>query len=582
MGLIPEHDLVARALAQHFAPLKGVRGAAALVNDNGQWAEVARFGDTLPDRHEAAVRAFGPEGGGSVEPLPTGGWAATYMARASGLDLVLVLNIAALGPAELKMLLDTVELRAGWLMVAALRARDSGDADRSLAAEVGAQLLLGAARARDRGALADLWVARLETVYRPALAAILWVGADQPRLAVVSGGGSVSGHSDRRRQLQDMARHAVEARVPVLLAADAAMAQGLTVDAALRDFDAASAWIIPVEDGREVVAVAVICLPGPPAQAPGPALADQVAAILSESLTVHTRAHPRPLRRLGNWLTAGFVALFGKTLWKLKLATLLFALVLLVAALVPSSQRPAFTARVEAEDRMIMSAPFDGFLSGAPFQPGDSVGAGETLVSLDDSDIRLQLTQRRSELAETETQLQAARAQRDSARVRQLETRRDQGLIAVSLLERQLERATLRVDRPVLVVGGDAWRRVGDRVRLGEPLLEVASPDRFQLRAFVGEDWISSLAEGTSGSVVLTAFPDRPIPVTLSVVGRDPAMTNGEYAFPVLLDLAAPSDLAVLDGMRGVVRLDLGEGSLLYVYTYGLRRWFDRTLWRWG
>ena len=65
-------------------------------------------------------------------------------------------------------------------------------------------------------------------------------------------------------------------------------------------------------------------------------------------------------------------------------------------------------------------------------------------------------------------------------------------------------------------------------------------------------------------------------------IGRDAAMVNGEYAFPVLLELTPPPDLSVLDGMRGVVRLDLGQGSLLYVYTHGLRRWVDRTLWRWG
>lgn len=581
MGLIPEQDLVARALLQHFAPLKGVRGAAALIGINGRWSEAARFGEVLTDRLEPAVRAFGQQEGGAVEPLPSGGWAAVYNTRAPGLDMVLVLNIAAIGPADLQSLLEGVELRVGWVLVAALRANTREDGERSLAAELGAGLLLGAARARDRGALADLWLAQLEAIYHPALAAILWTPAGAPRLAVVSGGGPVTSESGHRNQLQDLARRAVEARVPVLVAA-AAGDHALPVDPALADLGAASAWIIPIEDGREVAAVAVLCLSAAPAQAPGPALADQVAALLSESLTVQTRAHPRLLRRLGNWLLAGFVAVFGKTLWKLKVAVLLLALSVSVAALTPAVQRPGFTATVEAVDRQIISAAFDGFLSRAPYQSGDKVAAGDVLVQLDDSDVRLQLTQRRSELAEIETQLQTARAQRDSARVRQLETRRDQGRIAIALLERQLERAAAVADRPMIVVGGDAWRRVGDRVRLGEPLLELASPDRFRLRAFVGEDWVSDLADGTVGEVALTAFPDRPIPVTLLGIGRDAAMVNGEYAFPVLLELTPPPDLSVLDGMRGVVRLDLGQGSLLYVYTHGLRRWVDRTLWRWG
>lgn len=577
MGLTAEQGILERALIQHFAPLKGIRGASVLTGQAGGWAEVAVFGTTLPERHEGAVRAFAPEGGGAVDALPDGGWHATYGVRASGLDLLLAVNIAPIGPAELKPLLDTVELRAGWLMVAALDARADADDDVRLAADIGAGLLLGAARAAGRGALADLWVARLEQVFRPTLAAAFWVRAGTPSLAVVSGGGPVEGSSALRNLLERLARVAVEARVPVQVMAEGDASQ--RVEPALARCDARSAWVIPVEDGREIGAVAVVCLG---AEAASPALADQVAALLAESLIIQSRAHPRPLRRLGNLALSAFVAVFGPSVWKVKLAVLLIAAGIGAAALMPAEQRPAFTARIEAEDHRIVSAPFDGFLAEAPFQSGDRVAAGDLLVRLDDSDIRLQLTQRRAELAETETELQTARAQRDSARVRLLETRRDQGRIAVSLLERQVDRATHRAEGAVLVVGGDAWRRVGDRVRLGEPLIEVASPDRFRLRAFVGEDWVSSLAEGTTGAAVLTAFPDRPLDVRLAGVGRDPSMLNGEYVFPVLLDVSVSQGVEVLDGMRGVVRLDLGGGSLLSVYTHGLRRWIDRTLWRWG
>lgn len=580
MGLTGGAGLIERALVQHFATLKGVVGASVLTGEGSLWAEQAAFGRTLPERHEAAVRAYSPEGGGAVEPLPDGGWFATYGVRASGLDLLLELTIAPLGPADLKPLLDLVELRAGWLMVAALQARAAVHEDRALAAEVGTQLLLGAARARGRGALADLWIARMEQVFRPVMAAAFWVRAGRPALAVVSGGGPVEGTSDLRRLLEELAQLAVDRRVPVPVLAQGDENGHWRVEPALSRLDVGSAWVIPVEQGGEVAAVVLLCLSEPvPEQ---PELADQVAALLAESLAIQARAHPRLLRRLANWFLSGFVALFGTALWKLKLAIVLLALGLVGAALTPATQRPAFTARIEAGDRRIVSAPFDGFLAEAPFQSGDRVAAGDVLIRIDDSDIRLQLTQRRSELSETEAELQSARAAGDSARVRLLETRRDQGAIAVSLLERQVTRATHRADRPAQVVGGDAWRRVGDRVRLGDPLLELAAPDSFRLRAFVPEDWVSALAEGTTGAAVLTAFPDRPLAVSLTGIGRDPTLMNGEFVFPVLLDLATPDGIEVLDGMRGVVRLDLGGGSLLSVYTYGLRRWVDRTLWRWG
>jgi hypothetical protein len=577
MGLTTEQGLIERALLQHFAVLSGIRGASVLSGQNGRWAEVAAFGRSLPERNAAAVKSFAPDAGGVVDALSDGGWFASYGVQVAGLDIVLALNIAPLGPADLKPLLEMVELRAGWLMVAVIHDRSGSDTARALAAEVGADLLLGAARASGRAALADLWVARMEQVFRPTLAATLWVQAGVPRLAVVSGGGPVEGSSDQRRLLEGLARHAVTARAPVLVTIDG---DGVgPVEPQLVQLDAASAWVIPVEDGRNVAGVLVLCLKG---DAPAPAVADQVAALLAETLMIQVRAHPRPLRRLGNRLLSAFVVLFGSSVWKLKLAVLVLAAGIGISAVTPAVQRPAFTARIEAEDLRIVSAPFDGFLAEAPFQSGDRVSAGDIMVRLDDSDIRLQLTQRRSELAEIEAELQTARAQRDSARVRLLETRRDQGSIAVALLERQVERATHRADRSALVVGGDAWRRVGDRVRLGEPLIEIASPDRFRLRAFVGEDWVSALGADTTGVAVLTAFPESPIPVQLAGIGRDPSMLNGEHVFPVMLEVTVPEGMQVLDGMRGVVRLDLGGGNLLSVYTYGLRRWIDRTLWRWG
>lgn len=580
MGPIPEHTLLERALLQHFLPLKGVRGAAVLLGEEGRWSRAASFGEALSDRHEEKLQSLGAAEGGSVEPLPGGGWIATYRSRGAEIDFVLIVNIAPLGPTELRSLLDGIELRSGWLVVAAHRLRLRREEDLSLAAGNAAPFLLGAAQARGLDALANLWIAQLEQIYRPSLAAVVWTGAGSSRLAVVSGGGSVDGQSDDRIHLQDIATRAVEARIPLLLSAEAG--GEYPSDLRLQRFGAASAWLIPVDDRREVAAVLLLFLPAPPANAPGAALADQVAALLSESLTIQQRAHPHLLRRVANWLLRGMTALFGRTLWKLKLALLLFVALLTLAALLPAERRPAFTARVEAEDRQIVSAPFDGFLAEAPFQSGDRVAAGGLLIQIDDTDIRLQLTQRRSEMAEAEAQLQTARAQRDSARVRQIETRLEQIRISISLLEGQRDRAAHRAERPMIVIGGDAWRRIGDRVRLGEPLLELASPDNFHLRAFVGEDWISALSAETTGAVVLTAFPDQPIKARLSGIGRDPVMMNGEYAFPVLLSLSAPAGLDVLDGMRGIVRLDLGRASVLDVYTRGLRRWLDRTLWRWG
>jgi hypothetical protein len=119
-------------------------------------------------------------------------------------------------------------------------------------------------------------------------------------------------------------------------------------------------------------------------------------------------------------------------------------------------------------------------------------------------------------------------------------------------------------------------------VRLGEPLLELAAPGSFRVLAFIDEDWVSDLAPGSRGELLLTAYPTTPLALELVSITADPQMREGANTFPAWMAFADLPDLALLDGMRGVVRIDGGPTSLLGAYTRGVTRWLRRTLWRWG
>lgn len=600
--------LLQRAVLRHFADLKGLRGLQVFTGRNGEWTEATRRGEVPADLHRGVLSAFDPAAGGAVEALegPDGGWLATYMLGGPGLDLVVILVLAPLDPAQLQNRLAAVEAKIGWLMVAALSDRREGIDSRAVASGIGPQLLLDAAGARSRRMLADQWIARLEAAWRPDLVAILWVSGGTPSLAAVSGGGLIERPSDARGDLESLAAAGVAHRAPLLVGetpdaegksslpavADEVLSDPVVAQAETRSAEATAlaerlgarrALVLPVHLGEKTAAVAVMLFETHEA---GAALrvegAEVVAALLAEALAVQRRAHPRPLRRLWTWFADLARAVFGKTAWKLKLALVLIASAIGIAAFVPSDYRPAFTARVEAGERRIVSAPFDGFLATADHQLGDRVEEGALLVAMEDGDIRLRQAQLRAELGEVEAELQSARAQRNAAQVRLLEARRGQTGAQLDLLARQLELARFEADAPAIVVGGDAWRRVGDRVRLGEPLMELAAPDSFRITAFVEEDWVAEAARGTEGTALLTAYPDRPIPVRLVDIGADPREIDGANTFPARFEIAGPVEAQILDGMRGVVRLDVGERSALEAYSRGLRRWAERLLWRMG
>lgn len=596
--------LLHRAVLRHLADVKGLRGVQVFVGQRGDWTEATRRGDIAPDLHRRVLAAFDPAAGGAVEALeaPQGGWLATYMMGGPGVDLVVILTLAALDPAALQSRLSSIEAKIGWLMVAAVTDRREGLEGRSLGGEIGARILLDAAAARTRRMLADQWIARLERVWSPDLVAVLWVSGGSASLAAVSGGGLIERPSDARGDLEALARAAVANRAPILVAdnsasgphpadaeappgADAALAGRLRAEAlaCLERLGAHAAAVLPVYERQDAVAVVAVLFEGDaPAAATRPEAAEVVATFLGESAAIQRRAHPRPLRRLWTWVGDGARAVFGRTAWKLKAALALLAGAIAVAAAVPSQLQPTFTARVEAVDRRIVSAPYDGFLAAADFQPGDRIPAGAMLVAMEDSDLRLRLAQVRAEAAAVEAELQTARARRDTAQVRLLEARRAQAGAQRDLLDRQIALSRFTAPSPAIVVGGDAWQRVGDRVRLGEPLLELAAADSFRVLAFVDEDWIAALSSAAAGTLLLTAYPQRPVPVVLAGIGADPAQVDGANAFPVWFEIAVPVEMDILDGMRGVLRVDVGERSALEAYSRGLRRWAARVLWRFG
>jgi hypothetical protein len=600
------YPIFRRALGRHIAGLRGLRGVDAYLREGeGLWVSAARLGAVDPDRVEPALRGFDPGAGGAVEARADGqpGWAASYMLGGPGMDLCLLFTLDGMPPGELQAQLSLIEAKVGWLMLAALSDRKAEIGGVALGTEIGAQVLLDAARARNRRQLADQWIARLEAALKPHLIAVSWVRGDRPSLAALSGGGLVERNSDARSQIEALADFAVRARAPQVLepeapvAADGPLAAAPEADQPAPAAEAARqqamgrvealggarALVLPVYQGDEADAVVVVIWT---AEADPAVLsveaADLVAQVLGETLDIQARAYPSILRRIGNWFWGLLVAVFGRTAWKLKLFLLAAVVIIGGLALWPTQFTPSFTARIEAQDRRVVSAPFDGFLAAAPWQLGDLIPAGEVIVAMEDSDLVLQIAQAQSELGEIETGIQTARAQRDSAEVQALEAQRRQVEVELELLARQQALARFEAEAAAVVVGGDAWRRVGGRVRLGEPLLELAAPGTFRVLAFIDEDWVADLAAGSTGELLLSAYPQAPMAVRLLTVTSDPQLRDGVNTFPAWMEFQAPPGVALLDGMRGVVRIDGGPTSMLGAYSRGALRWVNRTLWRWS
>jgi membrane fusion protein (multidrug efflux system) len=143
---------------------------------------------------------------------------------------------------------------------------------------------------------------------------------------------------------------------------------------------------------------------------------------------------------------------------------------------------------------------------------GDRVAAGETIVKLDDSDLR-------AELREIEARLSKARA--DDARAQAL---RKEGIMASGEAERMsTDAAVLEAQRDVLRVkldraairsplGGSIAARmvsVGEVVQVGHPLFRLVDDDPLKLRTAIPERYAGSLRPGLELRVHVDAYPGR-------------------------------------------------------------------------
>lgn len=578
------------ALSKHLSDVAGLRACHAFIQSgNAPWQEAARLGAVDDDLAKTALTDFDPNGGGAVEPWGTG-WLARYACSGGDINLCLLFYLNQTPPQELQARLQALESKTGWLLVAAIKSNAARQQDMALSVDLGAAILLDAAEARTRAELADQWIARIERGLAPDLVAVVWVEGETARLAAQSGGGLREKPSRATQALEDLAMIAVDQRVPldfdlnvenpaIGFAPPPALRARLVLD--LTGLDAARMLALPIYLADTCRAVVITLWNDADRDVPDQNAADLIAQVLSQSLAVQSRAYPQITRMLRNWFLGFFWIIFGRKAAKIKLFALAFTLVVVILALIPTTARPPFEARIEARSRFVISAPFDGFLAEAPFQLGDTVAQGATVLALDDGDFRLQRARQVAESQRLEGEAQAARSARDTAKVRMIEAQLQQTQVALDLLDHQLAQTQLVADRTGVIVGGDAWRRIGGRVRLGEPLLEVADPASYAVAVYLDETWVADLRAGAAGNLLLAAYPDRPIPVTLRQVTADASTQGGVNVFAAWAVFDKAADMPLLEGMRGIVRLDAGPTSMLGDYTRGIRRWLTKTLWRW-
>jgi biotin carboxyl carrier protein len=239
------------------------------------------------------------------------------------------------------------------------------------------------------------------------------------------------------------------------------------------------------------------------------------------------------------------------------------ALVVLMA--VPVKHQVTAQARVEGSVQHVLAAPFEGFIGSVAVRPGATVARGEVLMTLDTRDLALERDQWAAEAAQLDKQYRDALSRDEAAPIVTVRAKLDAVQSRLVHAQAQIERATLRAPMDGVVLSGDFTQAVGAPLKHGQELMTLAANRELRVVAEVDERHIGPVRQGQAAQAVFAGLRGdgvsfqvhRIAPVATPVEGRNVFDVEGQPSVSTL-----PAHDALRPGMRGVVRIHVGEKPL--------------------
>ena len=263
--------------------------------------------------------------------------------------------------------------------------------------------------------------------------------------------------------------------------------------------------------------------------------------------------------------------------------TWLLAAAMSGALALPVSMSTLAPAKIVAKDPVIVSAPIDGVIAEMIVPPNSAVSKGDVLFRYEDTTFRndYQVAERNLDVA----MAQYRRAVRGS--FVEAEQKADVPLLKAEVELRETERnyayerlakVEVKAEQPGLVLYTDKSDWIGKPVVVGQRIMELANPQRLEVRIDLPVDDAIVLREGAPVTLFLNADPFSSVPATVSHASyHAEVLPNNTLAYRVTaqLEQRAP-ELRI--GWQGSAKI-YGQQVMLFTYLFRrpistMRPWF--------
>ena len=234
---------------------------------------------------------------------------------------------------------------------------------------------------------------------------------------------SNSAHFDQRsnlvRRIEDAMDEAIEQDNMILFPADDSKAIQRAHQDLASQFCPGTIATIPLIHDREVFgAITLLCSEDLPLDVKSLDLCQQTLSLLTPFLALKRDQEKGIIPKISDRLVAAFSAVFGVRYLRIKAVAALLTGFLVMSALVVTDFRVTADAILEGEVQRVVAAPVSGYLLSSTVRAGDTIRKGEIMASLNDTELRLELTRLKGSLQKSKREYREAQSERDLVQVR--------------------------------------------------------------------------------------------------------------------------------------------------------------------
>ncbi len=349
----------------------------------------------------------------------------------------------------------------------------------------------------------------------------------------------------------------------------------------VRTHGAGSTLSVPLASGGKVVGAMTLERPAPESvEGPVIELCEAVAGLAGPMLDVHRREDQWFLARFVWWLRDSFARLFGPRHPGLKLGALMLAALIAFLVFAKGDYRVKAETILEPLVQQAAVAPFNGYIREAPVRAGDLVSRDDVIAVLEDRELRLERLKWAGQQEELNKQLRQAMAERNPSQIQILGAQLDQVGAQLARVEDQLARTRITAPFDGVVVSGDLTQSLGAPVERGAVLYEIAPMTAYRVILQVDERDMASVSVGQTGNILLSAFPQDPIPFDIEKITPVSTAKEGRNFFRVEAKLQR-DEQRLRPGMQGVGKIEVDRRSYVWIWTHSIWTSLRLMLWKW-